>query len=61
VTNTLNKGPTNIITDPKWEAFLKDWALLLALATEEEYTLNLTQFRKHELAAVKYVEDTWLI
>jgi hypothetical protein len=61
VTNTLNKGPTNIITDPKWEAFLKDWALLLASATEEEYTLNLTQFRKHEPAAVKYVEDTWLI
>jgi hypothetical protein len=46
------------VIDPKWEAFLKDWASLMDSATEVEYTRRLVQFRTHSKAATTYVEDT---
>jgi hypothetical protein len=48
------------IADPKWAAFLKDWASLLNAGTEAEYTSRLTQFRTHTKVATAYVEATWL-
>jgi hypothetical protein len=48
------------VVDPKWEAFLKDWASLMDSATEVEYTRRLIQFRTHSKAVTTYVEDTWL-
>jgi predicted transcriptional regulator len=49
-----------VIPDPEWEAFLKDWGSLLNSATEAEYISHLAKFRKHSEAAIKYVEGTWL-
>ena len=52
------------IVDPKWEAFLKDWASLLDSLTEAEYNSRLIRFRTRtsaaEKEAINYVEKTWL-
>jgi hypothetical protein len=48
------------VIDPKWEAFLKDWASLIDSATEVEYTRRLIQFRTYSNIATTYVKDTWL-
>ena len=58
-------GPTTNALDtidPKWEAFLKDWASLLDSATKAEYTSRLVRLRTSTAAkeAVAYVEKTWL-
>jgi MULE transposase domain len=47
-----------IIPDPKWEAFLRDWASLLASATEAEYASCLVQLRTYPQVVVSYIEDT---
>jgi len=53
-TNALNT------INPKWEAFLKDWASLLDSATEDEYTSCLVRFCTSTAAkeAIAYVEKT---
>jgi transposase-like protein len=50
----------NIIPDPKWEEFLKDWNNIINSTTEAEYNTHLAEFQKHEGQAVQYVQDTWL-
>jgi hypothetical protein len=52
------------IVDPKWEAFLKDWASLLDSPTEAEYNSRLIRFHTRtsaaEKEAISYIEKTWL-
>ena len=50
----------NIISDPKWEEFLKDWNNIINSTTEAEYNTHLAKFQKYEGQAVQYVQDTWL-
>jgi hypothetical protein len=54
-------NPQGYVPDPKWTAFLKDWATLLDSPTIAEYTARLSRFSTHQKEAVAYVKSVWLV